>query len=138
MIDLESVSKHLRKKNGAPNGKQFILNGLNKQTNENDINNIDTIASEPSSSISNSYTSYSEEQNKDSDIQWIKTLIKKHVDTTPKLKDFENQVQAEFYREYDNFRLVDDILYRVKQDISSFTKTYLHIRTKRNINFQNF
>jgi hypothetical protein len=37
---------------------------------ETEINNIDTIASEPSSSISNSYTSYAEEQNKDSDIQW--------------------------------------------------------------------
>jgi hypothetical protein len=90
---------------------------------ETEINNIDTIASEPSSSISNSYTSYAEEQNKDSDIQWIKTLIKQHVDTKPKLKDFENQVQAEFYREYDNFRLVDDILYRVKQDKNGFNRT---------------
>jgi acetoin utilization deacetylase AcuC-like enzyme len=45
------------------------------------------------------------------------------VDTKPKLKDFENQVQAEFYREYDNFRLVDDILYRVKQDKNGFNRT---------------
>jgi hypothetical protein len=37
---------------------------------ENEINNIETIAIEPSSSIYNSYRSYAEEQNKDSDIQW--------------------------------------------------------------------
>ncbi len=39
-----------------------------------------------------------------------------------KIKRFENQVQAEFYREYDNFRLVDDILYRVKQDKNGFNR----------------
>ena len=58
---------------------------------ETEINNIETIASEPSSSISNSYRSYAEEQNKDSDIQWIKALIKQHVHTKPKLKDFDTQ-----------------------------------------------
>ena len=41
----------------------------------------------------------------------------------PKLKDFENEIQTELYREYDNFRLVDDILYRVKVDKNGFNRT---------------
>jgi hypothetical protein len=39
------------------------------------------------------------------------------VDTKLKLKDLEHQLQAEFYRQYEaSFRLVSDILYRVKED----------------------
>ena len=89
---------------------------------ENEINNIQTIASEPSYSISNSHRSYAEEQEKYSDIQLIKALIRQHI-LKPKLKDFENEIRTKFYRENDNFSQVDDILYRVKVDKNGFNRT---------------
>ncbi len=53
-----------------------------------------------------------------------KSLIKQHVDTKLKLKDLEHQLQAEFYRQYEaSFRLVSDILYRVKEDKNGFNRT---------------
>jgi hypothetical protein len=45
------------------------------------------------------------------------------VHTKPKLKDFENQTQIQFYREFDNLRLVDFLLYRIKMDKNGFKRT---------------
>ncbi|RNA32062.1 Retrovirus-related Pol poly from transposon [Brachionus plicatilis] len=64
----------------------------------------------------NEYTSYLQEQKKDSDIVWISSLIEKFGEEKPEIEKFENVEQRLFYKEYDKLRLVENVLYRMYED----------------------
>jgi hypothetical protein len=85
--------------------------------------NVNVIAAEPNSIISDNYRSYAEEQLKDDDIQWIKKLILKHGDSKPTIKKFENTIRQILFKEYNKLRVVDNILYRTTEDTNGFIRT---------------
>jgi hypothetical protein len=94
----------------------------NKEQEANNIE-IQVISSQPNSNIKDNYTSYNDEQLKDEDIQWVKMLILKHGEKKPKINEFNNKTQRGLYREYDNLRIIDNILYRTKEDTNGFNRT---------------
>ena len=85
--------------------------------------NVNVIASEPNSQVQDNYRSYAEEQLKDDDIQWIKKLIITNADQKPIIKNFNNNIQKTFYREYERLRIVENILYRATEDVDGFNRT---------------
>jgi hypothetical protein len=85
--------------------------------------NINLIAMNPSSESIHEYNGYKNEQEKDDDIQWIKKLIIENEDCKPTITKFNNQIQRQLYREYDNLIIVEDIVYRETEDRSGFKCT---------------
>jgi hypothetical protein len=85
--------------------------------------NINVISSQPSSNTIDNYKSYAEEQLKDDDIQWIKELIVKNEDQKQKINAFKNEIQQMFFREYDNLRVIDNIVYRTTEDTNGYNRT---------------
>lgn len=85
--------------------------------------NIEVIASEPNSTISEINKSYADEQQRDEDIQWIKNLILNYKGDKPLIKEFNNNIQRGLYKEYNNLRVVEKIVYRVTEDTNGYNRT---------------
>ena len=57
-----------------------------------------------------------QDQDQDEEIKWLKDLIVQHGTEKPKVTEFNNTEQRVFYKEYSNFQLIDNILYRQAED----------------------
>jgi hypothetical protein len=112
---------------------EYVGSELNEELNQMNIRDnkeleadnieIQVISSQPNSNIKDNYTSYNDEQLKDEDIQWVKMLILKHGEKKPQINEFNNKTQRGLYREYNNLRIIDNILYRTKEDTNGFNRT---------------
>ena len=90
--------------------------------NKSGENNGEIIAAEPSSELENAYNIYLSEQERDEDIMWIKELILINKDKRPKLNKIENPIRRCLYREYDNLRVLDGLVYRSTEDINGYNR----------------
>jgi hypothetical protein len=63
----------------------------------------------------------------DADISWIKSLILNHQDVKPKQVEFGNDIRQKFFSQYDRLRIVNDVLYRYKEDKNGDLKQQLVI-----------
>ena len=90
--------------------------------NKSGKNNGEIIAAEPSSELKNAYNIYLSEQERDEDIMWIKELILINKDKRPKLNKIENSIRRCLYREYDNLRVLDGLVYRSTEDINGYNR----------------
>jgi hypothetical protein len=106
----------------------MLINEIIYEINKTNVKNIDqlninVISSQPSSNTIDNYKSYAEEQLKDDDIQWIKELIEKNGDQKPKINAFKNEIQQMFFREYENLRVIDNIVYITTEDTNGYNRT---------------
>jgi hypothetical protein len=62
------------------------------------------------------------EQERDEDIMWIKELILINKDKRPRLNKIENPIRRCLYREYDNLRVLDGLVYRSTEDINGYNR----------------
>ena len=93
------------------------------QKREMETLNINIISQVPTSENPDEYISYCQEQDKDEDIMWIKNLILKHEDKKPVITKFENEVRRMFYKEYNNLKVIEGLVYRSVEDREGFMKT---------------
>jgi hypothetical protein len=103
--------------------RETIENNPMENTPNNNHLNIEVIASEPNSTISEINKSYADEQQRDEDIQWIKNLILNYKGDKPLIKEFNNNIQRGLYKEYNNLRVVEKIVYRVTEDTNGYNRT---------------
>jgi hypothetical protein len=94
-------------------------------TEDDSINNASVIAREPNSSFHEKYTSLVQEQAKDTDLKWIKEFILKCGDSKPQNIKFDNRMQQIIFKQYDNLRIIEGILYRMTEDINGYSITQL-------------
>jgi hypothetical protein len=87
--------------------------------------NLNVLSIEPSSNIVEQYESIKQEQERDPDIRWIKELIQTHKDSKPETAEGGNSIQKQLLREYDNLRLIDDVVYRDAEDANGFVANQL-------------
>jgi hypothetical protein len=85
--------------------------------------NANVIAQNPNSTLQNEFESLRDEQLKDADIQWAKTLIKTNGDNKPKIHIFENITRKIFYKQYHNLTIIEGLLYRNSEDRNGFKIT---------------
>ena len=71
---------------------------------------VNVIAREPTSETPDEYINYCVEQDKDEDIIWIKNLILKHKEKKPVITRFENNTRRIFFKEYNNLRIIEDLV----------------------------
>ena len=88
----------------------------------NDQVNINVIAREPISETQNEYTCYKIEKEKDHNIQWIKNLILENGDTKPQITRFNNEKQRLLHKEYDNLRVIENLVYRTAEDKDGYMR----------------
>ena len=100
------------------------------QIKEKETLNIHVISQEPNSENQHEYISYREEQDKDEDIIWIKNLILKHEDKKPVINQFDNEVRRILYKEYNNLRVIEDLVYRTAEDREGFMRTHFVLPKK--------
>ena len=62
------------------------------------------------------FSVHQREQAKDDDITWALQLVKTHKDDRPEITTFDNKTRKSLYRNYNNLRIVDDVLYAESED----------------------
>lgn len=86
------------------------------QSNNSIESNIQKVIVEPSSTIKDLYTSCLEEQMRDPDLKWVKDLLLEYKEKKPNVDKFANIEQRILFKEYDNLRVIDGIIYRAIED----------------------
>ena len=102
----------IEKETNIERSKEAIDLPVPKTTNEN----VESIVVNPTSLNQNCYQASLEEQAKDPDIVWIKNLILDNIDNRPLIDTFENTIQRVLYKEYDNLRIIEGVVYRSSED----------------------
>jgi hypothetical protein len=83
---------------------------------------LEMLAIEPTSELDGAYDVYLHEQEGDEDIVWVRNLILQHKDDKPKLSTFANDTRRKLFREYDNLRVIEGLLYRSTEDINGYSR----------------
>ena len=102
------------------------MNNRKEISNDEDLNdqvNINVISREPTSETQNEYTCYKIEQEKDHNIQRIKSLILANGDTKTRIPKFNSETQRLLHKESDNLRVIEDLVYRTVEDKDGYIRT---------------
>jgi transposase InsO family protein len=74
------------------------------------------IATLNTSQDNGAYEAHAQQQQADPDLTWIKDLINRHGESRPILTSFANSIHRMLYKEYEELRIIDDILYLETED----------------------
>ena len=79
-------------------------------------------AEEVTSANDQAYEAHRQAQASDPDIQWMAALIRQHGDRKPTINNFATTSQRIMIKEYDQFRLIDGILYHTAEEHSGHVR----------------
>ena len=110
---------------GAPNAVDDYHDVLitSVEAEEADDTPTDAIdAEEVTSANDQAYEAHRQAQASDPDIQWMAALIRQHGDRKPTINNFATTSQRIMIKEYDQFRLIDGILYHTAEEHSGHVR----------------
>ena len=112
---------------------QNIVNRSDREDEESDqTDKVLSIAvdSEPPQGTKSSTTRLRQlmkqlEQFEDKDVQWIKDLVVQHQQDRPDINSFSNGVRKELFKHYDNYQVIDNVLYHCQTRNGTTTTKYV-------------